>query len=70
MGTLNIDTEDFLSDGDIHENFFEKMEEAVVSDYQDDLLNGELQYDYASTYNVKCRGDVLHAEKYLFKKIY
>lgn len=70
MGTLNIDTEDFLSDGDIHENFFEKMEEAVVSDYQDDLLNGELQYDYASTYNVKCRGDVLHAENYLFEKLY
>lgn len=70
LGTLKIDTDDFLSDGDNLNDFFTKMDEAVVSDYQDDLLSGQLQYNYTDNYNFKCRGDVLHIEGYAVEKMY
>lgn len=71
LGTLKVDTDSFLSDGSANLNdFFSKMDEAVVSDYQDDLLCGELQYDYTNTYNFKCRGDILHIDNYGVQKLY
>lgn len=71
LGSLNIPTDTFLNDGaEFNDDFFTKMEEAIVSDYQDDLFRGELQYDYPEKYNYKCRGDIHHIENYAVQKLY
>lgn len=59
-----------LSQGHERENFFEKIEEGFVSDCQDDILNGQLGYNYIDGYSFKCRGDIDHADSYAFEKLY
>ncbi|MBD9098171.1 hypothetical protein EGP98_01000 [bacterium] len=72
LGTLCIDNNTFLDDGkENNDDFFTKMEEAIASDYQDDLLVGELEYNYSSSYNFKCRGDFEHYDtSYPIEKFY
>lgn len=72
LGTLDFSDTSFLNDGkDNNDDFFTKMDEAVVSDYQDELLVGELEYNYSNDYNFKCRGDLEHYDNnYPIEKFY
>lgn len=72
LGTLDFNDLSFLNDGkDNNDDFFTKMDEAMVSDYQDELLAGELEYNYSSSYNFKCRGDLEHFDSsYPIEKYY
>ncbi len=71
LGTLEMPVDDLLSQGHDRESFFVKMDEAVVSDYQDDIMFGQLQYGYyESQINFKCRGGKNNWHKYPFEKLY
>lgn len=70
LGTSYIPFDELLSQGHERESFFEKIDEAVVSEKQDDVLCGQLQYNYVNGYGFKCRGDVQHADTYAFEKMY
>lgn len=71
LGTLCMDSHDLLSQGHERESFFEKMDEAVVSDFADDILFGQLSYGYYESHlSFKCRGGMNCWHKYPFEKLF
>ena len=71
LGTLEITGDTILHQGHGNENFFVKMDEAVVSDFQDNIMFGQLSYGYYNdNIGFKCRGGKNNWHKYPFEKLY